>query len=349
MTTKLDQLGVLFNDNTLQKTTTPKVGRNRFINGAMEVDQRLNGVASAVNAASTEYLSVDRYQSYGSVAGKFTVQQNMSSVVPPSGFAKYLGFKSATAYTTLLAADYFSIGQRIEGNLIADLLWGTANAKTITISFWARSSLTGTFSAVIRNITTTHCYNFTYSLPTANTWTKIEVTVPGCTIGTWATDSSGGLFLMFNMGTGTTNSTSNVNVWEAGFKTGVTGAVKVVSTLNATFYITGLQLEEGSVATEFEKLPYHEEFTRCQRYYQIVYANTRAHAGAGVVLTLPVHYYTNMRTSPTVTLVAGSRSSNLAAVSVVAGANWAAHRVQTNATGGDTYALNEKVILLAEL
>lgn len=347
MTTQLNGQGIVFSDNTTQTTKTNRVGLNRIINGAMEVDQRNGGLASAVNTITAGYISVDRFVSQGTVAGKFIMQQNLNAVAPPSGFSKYLGFKTTTAYA-IISSSYYIFGQFIEGMNIADFKWGTANAKPVTVSFWARSSLTGTFSAGLRNGAANRSYNFTYSLPTANTWTKITVTIPGSTDGVWATDNSIGVFVVFNMGVGSNFSASNVNTWEAANKFGVAGAVSVIGTLNATFFVTGLQVEVGSVATEFERTSYHEELTKCQRYYQIVYAGTRCYAGASNRITNPIHYHNTMRTIPTVVITAGSRSTG-AAVVIIADSTSAGHRVTNDTTAGDTYAVNEKCAFTAEL
>lgn len=348
MTTQLNGQGVVFSDNTTQTTKTDRVGLNRIINGAMEVDQRKEGLASAVNTVTADYISVDRFVSQGSVAGKFIMQQNLNAVTPPSGFSKYLGFKTTTAYA-IIAGSYYIFGQHIEGMNIADLKWGTTDAKPVTISFWARSSLTGTFSAGLRNGASNRSYNFTYSLPTANTWTKITVTIPGSTDGVWAVDNSIGVFVVFNMGVGSTFSTSNVNTWEAVNKFGVTGAVSVIGTLNATFFVTGLQVESGSVATEFDRTSYQEELTKCQRYYQIVYASTRCYSAASGIITGPIHHFNTMRTTPTVaSITTGGRSAG-ATATVVVDATSASHRVVNGGTAGDTYALIEKCVLTAEL
>jgi len=347
MTTQLTATGVKFADNTLQVSRSYPKLRNRIINGDMIIDQRRDGAVSIANTVAAEYLTVDRTISYASVAAKFTMQQNMNAVATPDGFTKYLGFKSSSAYA-LLAGDYFMFGQLIEGMNIADLLWGTIDAKSVTISFWARSSLAGTFNGSIRNNALTFSYNFTYSLPNVDTWTRIEVTIPGPTVGVWTKDNTIGFRVLFSMGTGTTYSTANANVWEAGSKFGVTGAVSVVSTLNATFYITGLQLEEGSVATPFEEREYAVELHRCQRYYQICYGNTRGYVNtAAQAMNTPIHFYNEMRTTPTAILTAGT-VSNVASSIPAMDQYGATHRIIfTTAAAG--YALLEKCAFLAEL
>lgn len=347
MATQLTQNGVKFNDNSLQVTQQYPKMRNMIINGDMIIDQRTAGAVSIANTVAAEYITVDRITSHGNIAAKFTFQQNMNAVATPEGFSKYLGFKSSSAYA-LLAADYFIFGQTIEGMNIAHLEWGTINAKPITISFWARSSLAGTFSGSIRNGVPTVSYNFTYSLPNVDVWTKIEITIPGPTTGTWTKDNSAGVRVLFSMGVGATNSTANTNIWEAGNKFGVTGAVSVVSTLNATFYITGLQLEEGEVATPFEEREYVVELRRCQRYFQICYANTRGYVNtAAQAMNTPIHYYSDMRAVPTAILTAGTRANATASIPAIDqyGSN---HRVAFTAAGTG-YALNEVVRILAEL
>jgi hypothetical protein len=237
--------------------------KNRIINGAMVIDQRNNG--ASVTTTNGQYL-VDRWSSGTNPPGKYTAQQNAGSVTPPVGFSNYLGVTSSSAYTAS-AGDYFQIGQSIEGYNIANLGWGTANAKTITVSFWVYSSLTGTFSGSVTNDTGAYSYVFNYSIPVANTWTQISITIVGPTVGTWQKTNGGGIGLRFGLGCGSTYSTSTVGSWTAGNYIQSTGSVSVVGTNGATFYITGVQLEVGSSATGFEYRQYQQELALCQRYY----------------------------------------------------------------------------------
>jgi hypothetical protein len=241
------------------------VMRNRIINGAMVIDQRNAG--ASVTPTNGSY-TLDRWQIGASQASKFTVQQNAGSVTPPVGFTNYLGCTSSSAYT-VGAAEAFRINQTIEGFNIADLGWGTANAKTVTVSAWVRSSLTGTFGGAIYDVNAAYSYPFSYSIPVANTWTQISVTVVGATSGTWGTGNSNGLTLTFSLGAGTTRS-GTAGAWASAFYTSATGATSVVGTNGATFYITGVQLEVGTQATSFEYRQYQQEFALCQRYYQRV-------------------------------------------------------------------------------
>jgi len=238
--------------------------KNRIINGAMVIDQRNAG--ASVTPTNVQY-SLDRWQSFVSAASKFTVQQNAGSVTPPAGFINYLGATSSSAYS-LAAGDYFTIQQRIEGYNVSDLNFGSSNAKTITVSFWVRSSLTGTFGGAISNGAQNRGYPFTYTISSANTWEQKSVTIAGDTTGTWETTNGNGMFVIFSLGTGTTYS-GTAGAWAGSALLSATGATSVVGTNGATFYITGVQLEKGSTATSFDYRPYGTELALCQRYCQV--------------------------------------------------------------------------------
>ena len=149
----------------------------------------------------------------------------------------------------------------------ADLAWGTANAKTVTLSFWVRSSLTGTFGGAIFNAAGDRSYPFTYTVSSANTWTQISVTIAGDTSGSWGTTNGISLQICFSLGTGTTYS-GTAGAWASTLYTSATGAVSVVGTNGATFYITGVQLEAGTTASPFEYRQFGTELVLCQRYYE---------------------------------------------------------------------------------
>ena len=247
-------------------SNTPLGMRNRIINGDMRIDQRNAGASVTItNTADRTYL-LDRWAAYTSVTSKFSVQQDAGAVTPPVGFNDYLGVTSLSSYSSG-SADEFFIQQRIEGYNIADLAWGTASAKTVTLSFQVRSSLTGTFSGAIANSAGNRAYVFSYSIPTANTWTTISVTITGDTSGTWLTTNGTGLRLTFNLGSGS-SSLGTAGSWGSTNFNGATGSVSVVGTNGATFYITGVQLEVGTSATPFERRLYNQELANCQRYYQ---------------------------------------------------------------------------------
>jgi hypothetical protein len=257
--------GVTFNDASLQgAAASPFVLKNRIINGDMVIDQRNAGAATA---NTINGYTVDRWSVNQSVTGKLIAQQNQGSVTPPAGFTNYLGVTSQSAYS-VLTSDYYMISQPIEGYNVADLAWGTANAKTVTLSFWVRSSLTGTFGGVVKNSSTNRSYPFTYSIPTANTWTQISVTIAGDTSGTWLTTNGIGIYVQFGLGAGSTFS-GTAGAWAAANYVTATGATSVVGTSGATFYITGVQLEQNTSATPFERRLYNQELVNCQRYFQI--------------------------------------------------------------------------------
>ena len=222
--------------------------------------------------------TLDRWYTGVAQASKLTISQNAGSVTPPVGFVNYLGITSSSAYA-VTSTDYFYIEQLIEGLNVGDLNWGTANAKTVTVSAQVYSSLTGTFGGVIQNGAGNRSYPFTYTISSANTWTPISVTIAGDTTGTWATDNSAGLVLLFSVGAGSTRS-GTAGSWAGSAYYSATGATSVVGTSGATFYITGVQLEVGSSATGFEYRQYGQELALCQRYAQVIEAN-----GFGIYLS----------------------------------------------------------------
>jgi len=262
--------------------------KNRIINGNMAISQRGTG-AFTQDATGTQY-SLDRWNIYGSITSKFTVQQTPTTETGfatriDAGFTNYLGITSSSAYS-VGAAEVFQLQQGIEGFNTADLAWGTTNAKTVTLSFLVRSSLTGTFGGSLVNGAADRSYPFSYSIPVANTWTNVSVTIPGDTTGTWVGATNGiGIRVYFGLGVGTSVS-GPAGAWAGTLYRSATGAVSVVGTSGATFYITGVQLEKGSTATAFDYRPYSTELQLCQRYYEIgaiVFANQNVISGSFVV------------------------------------------------------------------
>jgi hypothetical protein len=236
--------------------------RNRIINGAMVIDQRNAG--ASVTPTATAY-TLDRWQFLISQSSKFTTQQSSTA---PTGFINSLLVTSSSAYS-VLAGDYFTVRQAIEGLNATDFAWGTANAVTVTLSFWVRSSLTGTFGGAINNNAGDRSYPFTYTINSANTFEQKTVTIAGDTSGTWLTTNSRAMMINFGFGVGSTYS-GTAGSWAATNYVSATGATSVVGTNGATFYITGVQLERGSTASSFEYRSYGAELALCQRYYEIV-------------------------------------------------------------------------------
>jgi len=284
--------------------------KNRIINGAMVIDQRNAG--ASVTAVSGQY-TLDRYQVISSEADKFSVEQTISGVAAPTGFTDYLGVTSLSAYS-VLTGDVFNFRQPIEGYNIADLMWGTADAKTVTLSFWVRSSLTGTFGGSLRNGALNRSYPYTYTISSANTWEQKSITIPGDTSGTWLTTNGIGVQVIFNLGAGATFS-GTAGAWAAASLTSATGAVSVVGTSGATFYVTGVQFEAGSTATSFEWLPYSMELMLCQRYYeQIVIGNMQIPNGSGSAMINPISFHVQKRASPTMATITAATTNGAATV-----------------------------------
>ena len=238
--------------------------RNRIINGDMRIDQR-NAGASVTNTAATLY-TIDRWAANATQASKFTIQRNAGAVTPPSGFVNYLGVTSSSAYS-VLSGDTFDVRQVIEGLNVSDLAWGTASAATVTLSFWVHSSLTGTFGGALANGAFNRSYPFTYTISVANTWEQKTVTIAGDTSGTWLTTNGIGIHVFWGLGAGSTFS-GTAGAWTGSGLTTATGAVSVVGTSGATFYVTGVQLEVGTVATPFERQIFSNQLAQCQRYFE---------------------------------------------------------------------------------
>jgi hypothetical protein len=283
--------------------------RNRIIYGAMEIDQRNAGASITPTDTGAFTYGLDRWGTFGSQSSKFSVQRNAGSVTPPAGFINYLGITSLAA-TTVGSSEAYIVGQEIEGFNVADLGWGTANAQPVTLSFWVRSSLTGTFGGILRNADNTRSYPFSYIISTANTWEYKTVTIAGDTTGTWLTNNGRGIRLSFGLGVGSTLS-GTAGAWAGVDYRSSTGATSVVGTNGATWYVTGVQLEKGSTATPFERRQFGTELALCQRYYyntaaqygvshqlstcldHIIYSSTESHGE---------RFPTIMRAAPTVTL-----------------------------------------------
>jgi hypothetical protein len=284
------------------------VMRNRIINGAMVIDQRNAGAAVTCN--NNQAYAVDRFYAEDNSDGIFTVQQIADA---PAGFINSLRATITTADSSLAGTQFAAICQQIEGYNFADFGFGTANAQTFTLSFWVKSSLTGTFGGSFRNSADNRCFPFTYTISSANTWEQKTVTVAGDTTGTWVTNNFIGLKVWFSLGAGATYS-GTAGSWQSSVLVSATGAVSVIGTNSATFQVTGVQLEKGTQATSFEYRQYGQELALCQRYY-IKYLNASGAAfgssfndsttlAVGLV-TFPV----TMRVAPTALEQTGTASN----------------------------------------
>ena len=281
--------------------------RNRIINGDMRIDQR-NAGASVTLSGSANY-PVDRFVVYTSSGSSNT---GARSTTVPTGFKNSLLVTVGTGAAPV-AASYNQIGQIIEGFNVADLGYGAAGALTTTLSFWVRASITGTYCVALANSSaagTRRSYIAEYSISSANTWEYKTVTIAGDTSGTWTTDNGQGLQVWFDIGSGS-NYQSTANAWGNGAFFRTSSQTNLIATNGATFYVTGVQLETGSVATPFERRPYGTELMLCQRYCVLIasgankpIANSFYYSATNVsgYLSFPV----DMRATPTLSVVTGT-------------------------------------------
>jgi hypothetical protein len=299
--------------------------RNRIINPAMVIDQRNAG--ASVSFSNTGGYTLDRWLVDNTTDGTISVQQSSTA---PTGFSNSCLVTVTAADTSLAATQRCRIRQHIEGFNVADLNWGATaasagqTAATVTLSFWVRSSLTGTFGGALNNSAVDRSYPFSYTINSANTWEYKTVTIAGDTSGTWLTNNGIGLIAQFGLGIGSTFS-GTAGSWVGSQIMSTTGATSLIGTNSATFYITGVQLEKGSTATSFDVRPYTTELQLCQRYYYRVSTGTTngflSSSGqwfsstiGGVITTFPV----TMRTRPTALEQSGT-ANHYAMVSSVGG------------------------------
>jgi len=239
-------------------------GRNLIINGGMKISAR--GTSFTGFGAGVNY-SLDRFAHFHSSDGAFTVSQETSVV--PTDFTHALKVQTTTADASIAAGQRLIVFTRCEGNTVSHLNWGTSAAKTVTLSFYVRSSITGTHGGAIGNGSDNRNYPFTYTISSADTWERKTITIPGDQTGTWATGTGRSLQVVWGLGVGSTYS-GTAGAWAAGDVNSATGATTgVLGTLNATWYLTGVQLEVGS-ATPFEHEPYGVTLQKAKRFYQKV-------------------------------------------------------------------------------
>jgi len=280
--------------------------RNLIINGAMQIDQRNAGSSVTVNGPSN-YFAADRFK-FGistSPTGAGTLQQVSDG---PDGFEKSNKFTVTTADSSIPATQSYNLMQEIEGQNVSNLAWGSSAAKTITFSFYVKTSLNGTFGGSIQNSARNRSYPFTYAISSseANTWVRREITVVGDTSGTWLTTNGVGLRVLWGIGNGSSR-TASAGAWAASDARGATGQVQVIGTNSATFQVTGVQLEVGDVATPFEHESYGETLQKCKRYFESIYVSSYHAAGfcgasSSLAYGANIYFTVEKRASPTVTL-----------------------------------------------
>lgn len=305
-------------------------GANKIINGDMVIDQRNAG--SSVTPTGNAY-TLDRWFANFNVSSKLSVQQKSDGTATAGAF--YARLTSLSAYSAG-ASDIFAFAQTVEGLNCIDLLWGTASAKSVTISAWVRSSLTGTFGGSVGNSAGNRSYPFTYSIAAANTWTLVSVTIPGDTTGTWLTTNGIGLYLYMGVGVGTTKS-GTAGAWAAADYRSATGAVSVVATNAATWDITGVKLEVGTVATPFVPDDYAVSLQKCFRYYEKQTWNSANYVGIGnsysTTAGFMVVQYTPKRGNPAITFPLGTTTA-------VEGTLYVFNAAQSQAGGPGTFNAN---------
>ena len=288
----------------------PLSSRNKSHNGDMRIDQRNDGAVVTVNT-SNPFFPVDRYWGYGAPsAGVFTLEQVEDA---PAGFRHSVKGTVTTTDSSITASRIYVFEHRIEGNNLQDLKWGTSDAKTVTLSFWVKISQTGTYGGAVHNAAQNRSYAFTWTINAANTWEYKTITIPGDTTGTWVQDNGTGLsIVLISLGIGSTYETSNVTTWESASTFGVSGTTYIIGNLNATFNITGVQFETGTVATPFEHRSYTDELARCQRYFfklsnsRLVMGYKRHDVSTNFGVDSPVP----MRVAPTPSLTDGGTFTN---------------------------------------
>jgi hypothetical protein len=278
--------------------------KNRIINGAMVIDQRNAGASVSVIAGTTK-RTVDMFGAdiAGGIDGVFTMQQ--STTVPTAGYKNSVVLTVTTANTSSSSGRYYRFFTGIEGFNIADWNSGSATAATVTLSFWVRSSITGTYCVGFQNATFNRSYAANYTINVANTWEQKSITLTLDTTGTWASDNTAGLKLFWDLGSGSSFQ-QTANTWAASNTWLTSNQTNWINTNGATLYLAGVQLEVGSSATGYEYRQYGQELALCQRYYNNYgvatttwFVSTTVSYGA---VTFPV-----MRVAPTVVGVSGTQ------------------------------------------
>jgi hypothetical protein len=316
--------GVKWLPSGLSPTVVPGIGDNRLINGDMRIDQRNAG--ALVTPTAGQYV-IDRWAAGLTQAGKFTAQRLPSTIggaLPALGFTYFLSLVSTSVYT-LLVGDQFTLRQPIEADFCADFGWGTTGAQPVTLSFFAFSSLTGTFGGVITNGpvgTATRSYPFSFNIPTANIWTKIVVTIPGDSLVSstnWVLQGNGvGVVLWFGLGVGATLS-APAGAWANGDFRSANGAVSLVGTSGASLNFAGIKLEIGSVATPYNRPTMAKALADCQRYYQTFGYNSGGYAAAGAYTQASGSFPVQMRASPTIAFASSPTYTNCSGLTASGG------------------------------
>ena len=325
--------------------------KNRIINGCMRISQR--NTTSSVTPINNQYV-LDRWSFGVSQASKLTTQQYTGPAF--YGCANYKNIASTSAYS-IAASDYFYMFQPIEGYNIADFAWGTAAAKTVTLSALVYSSvLTGTFGGSIINPAANRSYPFTYTIPVAGVWTQISITIPGDTVGTWGTGTGIGLYVIFSFGSGSTYS-APAGAWASANYSSAIGANSLVGTSGTYMNISNIQLEISPFATQFEFRSIDRELTLCERYCQWVPFSMGFTAGAaGQAVYTPVSFRTDMRVAATMSSLSADPATAQSQSNVTTNAFNSTYTTTTGTIGyvtstgsGYSYTFGYRSLATAEL
>jgi len=287
--------------------------RNIIINGDMSIAQRGTSVSSI---STTQYGSLDRFQMLTQTAGSAVFTMSQDTDVPSGqGFAKSQKIDVTTALDPYASGNFTNIRYIMEGQHLQYLKKGTANAESLTLSFWVKSNKTGTYIAELFDADNSRQISKSYTIDSASTWEKKTITFAGDTTGTLDNDNARSLDLRFWLGAGTDYTSGTLNTsWNSSTNTNrAVGQVNFADSTSNDFWITGVQLEAGTTASDFEFLPYDVNLQRCERYYKIVSEkeSNESHLGMAAQYTGSVAYGTfdlgyRMRTTPTVTFASGT-------------------------------------------
>ena len=311
--------------------------RNIIINGDMSIAQRGTSFTGLSNGDSQYTLDRFKFQEAGAPTYQFTLSQD-TDVPTGQGFAKSLKMDCTTAQGSLAAADGLRIEQRFEGQNLQYLKKGTSSAESLTLSFWVKSNKTGTYIAEIFDNDNSRQISKAYTIDSANTWEKKTMTYAGDTSGSLDNDNSHSLDVRLWLGAGSNFTSGTLNTsWNTSTNANrIVGQVNLADSTSNEWYITGVQLEAGEVASDFEFLPFDVNLQRCQRYYQKTYdlsdavGNTSVSSGYnayqiddGALQRNGVRHLIRMRTNPSVTIYNPSTGST-ASVRTNSGNNYSA-------------------------
>ena len=287
--------------------------RNLIINGGMKVSQR--GTSKTLVNGQKNFCT-DRWHLYYAGFDNFagTLTQDSDS---PDGFSNSVKVTTTTAESAIASDEYAHLSQLVEAQNLQHLAYGTSAAKQLTLSFWVKSSITGTFvCGIYKNDNTAQIHNLTYTIDAANTWEKKTLTFAANTLSGGAIDNNNGIgfYVNWHLAAGSTykggGSTSGWSAYSSTKWADGLGTDAVMTTTNATFFLTGVQLEVGDTATDFEHRSYGDELARCQRYCVDLtptsgtspYLPGSAAAGNTTVAVCHLAFPVTMRATPSVTL-----------------------------------------------